>query len=151
MKIAYFSIALLVLAACNNQPQTPAAQPEAQKNNQPDSVVHCYQYANQGDTVSMKLVFAGDNIMGSLIYQLKDKDKNVGAITGVMRGDILVASYTFQSEGAQSVREVAFKKRDNTFTEGYGESVEQNGETKFKDINALNFGSSIVLQQQSCQ
>ena len=75
----------------------------------------------------------------------------MGTIQGTMRGDILVADYTFNSEGTKSVRQVAFKKVGTTYVEGYGEAVDENGVMKFKDITSLNFGSSIVLQETACK
>jgi hypothetical protein len=68
-----------------------------------------------------------------------------------MRNDLLLADYTFMSEGIQSTRQVAFKQSGNTFIEGYGESVDENGTMKFKNLDSLNFSSSIKLQEIACQ
>jgi hypothetical protein len=145
-------IAMALLTACGsqtNENQKPAAgTTETAKEEVP---MECYQYATQADTVALKLVHIGDTYTGSLVYQFKEKDRNAGTIQAAMRGDILVADYTFNSEGTKSVRQVAFKKVGNTYVEGYGESVDENGVMKFKDINSLNFGSSVVLQEVQCQ
>ena len=68
-----------------------------------------------------------------------------------MKGDILVADYTFMSEGVQSVRQVAFRQQGNSFIEGYGEIVTDNKRSLFKNINGLNFKNSIKLVENPCE
>ncbi|MCS3797137.1 hypothetical protein [Niastella sp. OAS944] len=148
---SFIIIALALLTSCGSQPEKTEKQSNTQEKAKEEIPMTCYQYASQGDTVSLKLVHLGDSYSGSLVYLFKEKDRNMGTIQGVMRGDILVADYTFNSEGTKSIRQVAFKKVGNTYVEGYGESVEENGAMKFKDITSLNFGSSIVLQEIACQ
>jgi hypothetical protein len=144
MKTTSFFIALALLTSCGSQTD----KTEKTKEGIP---MQCYQYASQGDTVALNLVHIGDTYTGSLVYLFKEKDRNVGTFQASMRGDILVADYTFNSEGTKSTRQVAFKKVGNTYVEGYGESVDENGVMKFKDINSLNFGSSIILQETPCE
>jgi hypothetical protein len=153
MKSTYFLILLGLLAACNSQPKDKEketeAQPEQPKNE--GIAVNCYQYATAADTVRLTLVRVGKQITGMLLYHLKEKDMNAGSIKGTMKGDILLADYTFKSEGTVSTRQVAFKKAGNAFIEGYGESVEVNGVEKFKNIDSLNFSSSMQLQEIPCK
>lgn len=152
MKTASFIIiALALLTSCGSQPEKTEQQTTTREKVKDEVPMTCYQYASQGDTVDLKLVHLGDSYSGSLVYLFKEKDRNMGTIQGVMRGDILVADYTFNSEGTKSIRQVAFKKVGNTYVEGYGESVDENGVMKFKDVASLNFGSSIVLQQTACE
>ncbi len=49
-----------------------------------------------------------------------------------MTGELLIADYSYNSEGIQSVRQIAFKKTGKTFIEGYGETETKNGKTIFK-------------------
>lgn len=149
MKTTSFFIALALLTSCGSQPDKTEKQTSTQEKEK--IPMECYRYASQGDTVALTLVHVGDNYTGSLVYLFKEKDKNIGIIQATMRGDVLVADYTFNSEGTKSVRQVAFKKVGNTYVEGYGESVDENGVMKFKDITSLNFGSAIVLQEIPCQ
>jgi hypothetical protein len=92
----------------------------------------------------------GDSITGSLIYNLSGKDKNTGSIRGTMHGDLLVANYTFNSEGSSSVREVAFKLQDGNFVEGYGDVDVQNNTVRFKDIHHLQFNNAFRLTEIPC-
>lgn len=146
MKTTSFLIALALLTSCGSQAD------KTEKTTGKEKIpMQCYQYASQGDTVTLNLVHIGDTYTGSLFYLFKEKDRNAGTFKATLRGDVLVADYTFNSEGTKSIRQVAFKKVGNTYVEGYGESVDENGVMKFKDITSLNFGSSIVLQEIPCQ
>lgn len=153
MKTTYFFIFLGVLASCNSQPKDAEEQagPQTDTNAKADSSVNCYQYATQADTVTLKLTRVGENVTGTLAYQFKEKDSNKGTLQGTIKGDLLLADYTFMAEGTQSTRQVAFKQTGNGFIEGYGESVEENGTMKFKNVDSLSFGSSFKLQEISCQ
>lgn len=151
MKATYFFILLGLLASCDTQQKETKKQADPQTDTKANSRVNCYQYANQFDTVTLKLIRIGENITGTLVYQFKEKDSNKGTIQGSMKKDLLLADYTFMSEGIQSTRQVAFKLTGNTFIEGYGESLDENGTMKFKNIDSLNFSSSIKLQEIPCQ
>jgi hypothetical protein len=151
MKSTHYFFCLALLAACNSQPKAPQQPTETQTNAKPDSLVNCYQYAGPSDTITLKVAHAGKNLVGTLVYNLKEKDSNKGTIIGFMRDDILLADYTFMSEGVQSVRQVAFKQIGNSFVEGYGESMEENGKMTFKNVDSLNFSSSMKLQEIACQ
>ena len=150
MKTTSAIIVLALLTSCGSQPdktETPAGNQENSK----EIPVACYQYAQQGDTITLHLAHIGDMFTGALYYKLKEKDINAGTIKGTMKNDLLLADYTFRSEGSESVRQVAFKKVGNTFIEGYGESMDENGITKFKNVDSLNFSSSIKLQETVCE
>ena len=117
----------------------------------PKEITECYQYIRSKDTVQATLVIAGVVVSGDLDYKLFGKDKNSGKINGSMRGDTLIANYTFNSEGMESVREVAFLKINKTLIEGYGASELKNGKMVFKEIKKLNFASGVVLNQIPCK
>ena len=151
MKAIYLFMLLGVMASCDTQQKETKKQADPQNDTKANSSVTCYQYANQSDTVSLKLIRTGENVTGTLFYQLKEKDSNKGTIQGSMKGDLLLADYTFMSEGIQSTRQVAFKQNGNTFIEGYGESIDKNGTLKFKNIDSLNFSAEFKLQEIACQ
>ncbi len=62
----------------------------------------CYTYLQNGDTIRLKMTTSGNTFAGSLLYQLKEKDRNKGNLQGTIYGDTLVGEYTFSSEGMQS-------------------------------------------------
>jgi hypothetical protein len=90
-------------------------------------------------------------IKGSLAYHLFEKDRNVGRIEGKVKGNLLVADYTFMSEGVESVRQVVFKKEGNSYVEGYGDIENANGKTVYKSLDSLTFSHSIKLSVYDCE
>lgn len=113
----------------------------------------CYQGVLGKDTISMSLQLKGSEVTsGKLHYKFFEKDSNEGELVGSIKGDTLFATYTFISEGAGSVREVAFLKKGNTYVEGYGDiNDDQNGNITFKDVRRLKFDSKTVLSKVACQ
>lgn len=113
----------------------------------------CYNVIIKKDTVSMTLNIKGTQIAsGKLIYSLFEKDKNEGTLVGEVKGDTLLAEYTFMSEGVSSIRQVAFLKKGNTYVEGYGDVVDDNkGKVTFKDTKQLKFEGNIVLSKVDCK
>lgn len=147
LKNLTFSVALCLLAACNNQTdQTKTITPAKEQN-----ALACYSYIHDKDTVLLKTIDINGAVTGTLVYNFYEKDKNKGTIQGQMTGDLLIADYTFFSEGTQSVRQVAFKKSGTGFTEGYGEQEDKNGKLVFKNTGTLSFNHSILLTQANCE
>lgn len=147
-------------AACNDNGTTSAANDTARTTTASSdtataattsaSNTSCYAFQSPTDTVLLTLGTATPNVSGNLVYAYSGKDKNSGTITGTMKGDTLLADYTFLSEGKSSVRQVAFLKKGDGFVEGYGDSKMEGGKMVFKNTGALNFGSTMVLHKQPC-
>lgn len=152
MKLISMVIAGMLLFSCNsNEKNSETTTKKEEVPKKETSLISCYQYASTADTISLKLIHVGESITGSLVYNLKEKDKNKGTIQGAMKGNLLVADYTFMSEGMQSVRQVAFKLEGNSFTEGYGDIDMQNDKARFKNIDALQFNNAMKLVEVDCQ
>jgi hypothetical protein len=151
MKLS-ISIYLLIflIASCNNENNSANSGPKAE-NSKKSSPINCYRYASSNDTIILKLIHVGESITGILVYKLKEKDKNQGAIQGYMRGNILVANYTFLSEGSTSIRQIAFKKETDSFIEGFGDIVTTDNKTVFRNIDSLNYNSSFKLIEIDCE
>lgn len=142
---------LNLFAACNSTVTKDEVTKSSQDNHTSSSIINCYKYQNESDTIVLKLIHVGKSITGALVYTLKEKDKNMGTIQGAMKGNVLIANYTFMAEGTQSVRQVAFKLEGNSFTEGFGEIVSENEISRFKNPDSLTFNSSIKLKEYPCQ
>lgn len=150
--------ALLALIACNESPSntntsntdsaTVAADTGKMTIQIPQST--CYRYATAGDTITLKVEKFPNVITGLLNYTLKEKDRNRGEIEGVLRGDTLVADYSFMSEGTRSVRQVVFLIKDDVATEGYGAMNEKDGKMVFVNINAVDFSKGTRLNKVDC-
>lgn len=112
----------------------------------------CYQYIKNRDTASLKLNITGEELTGELNYKLFEKDSNTGKIAGEMKGDTIIAEYTFDSEGMRSVREVVFvKKDDGNIYEGTGDVIEKDGKMVFKNRSALKFSPTMVFTRTDCK
>jgi len=111
----------------------------------------CYLGIVKNDTIHMSLTIKDSVVEGKLSYHFFEKDKNDGTLSGRMKGDTLFAAYTFQSEGSESIREVAFLKKGNTFTEGYGDVEEKDNTVVFKDKSQLDFNNKTILTQTDCK
>lgn len=113
--------------------------------------IQCYLYAKNKDTATLTVNSDGNKVTGSLGYNLYEKDKNAGTFTGIVKGDTIIATYTFQSEGKNSIRDVVFLKQGDQLTEGFGDVEEIKGEIKYKDISKLKFSNSIVFSKTDCK
>lgn len=110
----------------------------------------CYTYTTENDSIMLRLVRRGKSVEGELTYILYEKDINKGTIRGTMEGDTLFADYTFKSEGATSVREVAFVRRGDELVEAFGDVEEQNGKFVFSDPSLLSLNENVVLRESEC-
>lgn len=118
---------------------------------QPALVNECYQLAKGKDTVTANLTIEGQKVSGNLVYSFYEKDKNTGSILGTIKGDTLLADYTFQSEGMESIRQVIFLRKDKTLIEGYGESKQEGNKSFFSNAKAIEFTSSTILKEVPCK
>ncbi len=134
--------------------KTETEVPVTQESNAAKETVseECYLGILKKDTVSMSLNIKANQVSsGKLSFKFFEKDKNVGSLIGELKGDTLFADYTFMSEGVSSIRQVAFLKKGNTYTEGYGDIEENNGKTIFKNTKQLKFDGKIVLSKVDCK
>lgn len=139
-------------SACNNETKV-ASETESlitTKVEEPVAQNACYQSFYKRDTVTLHLEVNNNRVTGNLVYHLFEKDKNSGIIDGQMKGDTLLAEYSFMSEGVNAVREVAFLKKGSDLVEGYGDMVEKNGKLLFKNTASINFENKIVLVKEDC-
>lgn len=112
---------------------------------------HCYSSISNNDTVVMQLnINVNNEVNGNLTYIPYQKDKNEGTIVGNIKGDTLIADYTFMSEGKSSIREVVFLKKDSKFLQGYGTVLVSNGKTVFTDKSQLKFDGKYILDEVEC-
>lgn len=115
------------------------------------STRECYTFVKDKDSAALSMDYSGTNVTGTLNYNLYEKDKNNGTIAGIIKGDTIIADYTFNAEGTKSVRQVAFLKKGNQLLEGFAEVEENNGKVIFKDPGSLKFESKyIVFKQVDC-
>jgi hypothetical protein len=152
MKKLFFDCLLLTaLGSCKQDKETPAKTENKKSASSAVPSRSCYRYVMNGDTFSLKLTIADAKVMGSLKYNFAQKDDNMGSLEGTNVNKVIVANYTFTSEGQKSVREVAFQRMGNAYVEGFGEMVELNGKMVFKDRNAIKFDEAVTYQPIPCR
>lgn len=108
----------------------------------------CYTYDTDGSMVNFEIIEIGDSVIGNLSYAFSGKDTNTGTFKGHLKNDKLIGDYTFQSEGSESVRQVAFQVKGDQLIEGYGELNEAG--TAFKDTNSISYSSTMPLTKTDC-
>lgn len=108
----------------------------------------CYRFDENGTTITFEVTEIANSVEGNLTYALSGKDKNTGTFKGRLKDDKLIGEYTFQSEGVESSREVAFMVKGDQLIEGYGELTD--GGTAFKDLDAINYSSKMPLAKTDC-
>lgn len=157
---ALFLIAgVAILTACNSEKTSNVTEDTIKSATTDTTTVvaepavagNCYAYIKNNDTAYLKLDIRGEELTGDLTYKLFEKDSNKGTIAGEIKGDTIIAEYTFDSEGMRSVREVVFLKKDDKYYEGFGPVEEESGKMMFKDRKLLKFDNSIVFSPSACQ
>ena len=81
----------------------------------------CY-HGIVGDSNSVFTVDSqsGEKVSGSMSFVFAQKDSSYGTYTGIFKDNVLTATYTFWSEGVQSVGTNVFKKSGENFIgQGY--------------------------------
>lgn len=146
-KILFCIISSQVFFSCINQVPDESASEELNTGEDES----CYRYIQNNDTIILTTRHSKGRISGTLLYNLYQKDKNTGTLQGKMNGNILLAEYTFHSEGTESIRPIAFKKEGDTFIEGYGETAIKNGRETFIHPDSLAFTRSIILKRYDCK
>lgn len=99
----------------------------------------CYSMTVNNDTATLRLNVIDSMVTGQLSYHWKEKDHNDGTLKGVVRDSLIIADYTFRSEGMLSVRQVVFKMNGTSLTEGYGDLNTSSDTVRFKNIASLNY------------
>ena len=146
-------VLISVFVSCKKE-KTEDVVPVASKSEVVDETIldECYMGVLKKDTVSMTLNIKGNQVhSGKLQYKFFEKDKNQGTIVGELKGDTLFVDYTFMSEGISSVRQIAFLKKGNTYTEGYGNVIDDNGKVRFENTKELKFDGETILWRIDCQ
>lgn len=107
-----------------------------------------YHYANNGDTIRLNLQVSDNNeVHGQLLFALYEKDRTDGSLKGIIKDSLLLAEYSFSSEGVISERQVAFKFQNGAALPGYGNMEELDGKLVFSNIDSLHFDEQFALHK----
>ncbi|HEX5151984.1 MAG TPA: hypothetical protein VFW07_11080 [Parafilimonas sp.] len=147
--------ALITFVACNTNKKNQTAdgsESASDTTTMRTQIPHMQCYANTTgrDTIFLKLEKFPNVVTGFLKYKLYEKDANHGELDGRLYGDTLIADYKFESEGKESVRQVAFLIKGNIVKEGYGDMEEKKGKMVFKNTDRINFNNGLQLNEIAC-
>lgn len=150
------TLILIVFVSCKKTADTEPVQiaPNAPKEVQIEEPAgdQCYALRANGNVIELSFnVNSHQEVNGKLHYSISGKDKNEGTLIGNMKGDTLIADYTFTSEGVSSVREVAFLQKDGALIEGFGDVIQANDKVTFKDKSKLKFDQKNTLTKTDCK
>lgn len=156
MKKNLFIFVFVVLSVLSCKKKESDGAPGLQQTTPSDSEKHvlydeCYVYFSGNDKIVLQFTKSGERVNGALDYALAEKDANSGTFEGFMKGDTLLADYTFTSEGKNSVREIAFLYKDSQFLEGFGEVKVKEDTVRFADTGKLQFNTTMPLQKTECK
>jgi hypothetical protein len=119
-------------------------------NVEPFNINGCYEMTIKRDTAKLNLTVKDTTVTGTLAYKWFEKDNNTGTIKGVLRNNIIVADYTFHSEGTTSVREVIFKIQNGTILQASGDITQQDNKIIFTDKNNLQYNEIYPFIKVRC-
>jgi hypothetical protein len=153
-KLALLTFALITIVACKNNTKTDnqtvieEEKPVIKTSLKPTLETGCYNFKSESNNIQMEITEVNEKVMGILNIAYAEKDANQGKFVGILNGDKLIGTYTFNSEGIESSREMAFLIKDDQLIEGYGDLNEDG--TKFKDVNTVKYTSTMPLIKVDC-
>lgn len=148
---------IMLWGSCNNEGKTSA---EIKKDSVdkttmtkviPDSLsAGCYSQIAGRDTANLQIENKSNSVTGSLSYNIFQKDRNDGTLQAEVSGDVLTGWYLFKSEGIISVRQVAWKIKDNELWQGRGEMTQKNDTMFFSMPDKLEYDSTRPFKKVAC-
>ncbi|PZX58469.1 hypothetical protein LV84_01678 [Algoriphagus ratkowskyi] len=145
-------LTLLALSSCSgpkkDSPIDAAFSPETELIEAINT--ECFQYIGEKDTVRLTTHINGTKLTGTLDYFIFEKDKNSGTIEGEIRDGLIIAEYTFMSEGVTSKRQVVFKNTEDGWKEGYGEMKTVDEIPVQVNLDSLDYSHNMALSPFPC-
>jgi len=151
----FLSIAFLIVISCNTKKKDDFSVKEKesfqQEKKKPKGLQKgCYVYNDNRSTISLQVMNKENTVKGTLLFALARKDKNTGRFIGHVKDSVLLVDYTFESEGVESVREVAFRIKNDTLLQGYGPTEMKDGKRVFTNPSSLTFDTKFPLVKKPC-
>ena len=153
MKFLHLTLLALTLAlpACKPGVSTHEKVNERLTSTDQTPQERCFAYDLNDDLIGLSITITGDHFTGKLAYAYSNDDRNTGTVEGTIRGDTLIADYTYYSGGTSGIREVIFLLRDDdSLVEASGETTERDGKLVYANRSALKFNSNIALHSIPC-
>lgn len=102
----------------------------------------CFTRVSGKDTAYIQFETTDQAVNGQLEYNLFEKDRNKGSITGTINDNIIEVAYQYMSEGTMSTRPAVFKLDGDNVYEALADKLDEEGQPVFdKDHSKLRFDS----------
>ena len=144
-------------STCHNEGRTSTETKNDSAGNNSVSTINidslpsgCYSQIVARDTSFLQLENKDSSINGALTYNIFQKDRNDGTLQAEVSADILKGWYLFKAEGIISVREVAWKIKDNELWPGSGEVIQKNDTMFFSAPDKLQYDSIHPFKKVAC-
>lgn len=144
-RVVIFILVWVSALGCNRSQKKPSGATD-----NGEATPKCFLYVEGRDSIKLSLVTASGEVHGRLAYLFFEKDKSMGTLDGLLRGDTLFATYRFTAEGTFSIRELAFLRKGDTYLMGTGEILNEGNRDVFKDPHSISFDSGVALKKISC-
>lgn len=161
MQRLYFSLlffSALALFACGEKKASNSTSSNTSAVAASVLPLHCYKWESaDGSKMLLRITEAASatSIRGSLEIAIAEKDANKGTFSGSLQqnGALLVAEYTFMSEGAQSRRTEVFLRNEkgDSYILGTSPIDPATGLPDVRDLSKVEFDPSMSLNVAPCQ
>lgn len=156
MKVFFLFSAITLLVACNNESSntdSPTDTTRIVDGKAKEEILgtDCYQWTANKDTVVFAMERGTGVRNGLLEYNWSEKDRNKGNWRGRAEGDILTGWYNFQSEGIQSVRQVAWKIKGDELWPALGAVSVKSDTSYFVNMSEIRYDSTMALKRVPCR
>lgn len=141
--VVFISVSFLIYYFYSNSKEIPNIENPIVIEN---PLLGCYIATLSKDIYVISLVSdSGNKVKGMLAFNNYEKDSSSGSFDGTYNDGILLGTYSFDSEGTRSDMPVIFKKVDNGFVRGFGDTQFVNGVESFKDISSIKYDTTYTF------
>lgn len=150
IRISILVLLLIGIYSCDSKSENRQEIDELETVNPEMASVHCYQFTNGKDSISLHYQLDGNEVKGWMNYDFFEKDGSIGEIEGEFGGDTLKLEYDFLAEGTFSEQEVYFLRKDGKLFRGFGEQKMDNDSVLiYTNTKSISFDDSTPLEELS--
>ena len=118
----------------------------------PSTSTQCYSKKVGNDLTGIQLSINRDQVSGYIAWEPHERDGGRGYLRGTLKGNQIIASYTYMVEGYVGTEEVAYRLVKGGLIEAKSEQVSNGTEsTRFKDIAAINWSNPERYRTVDCR
>ena len=157
MKLFLFFAMIAILSSCNNTGELNMEEPrvkdstEQELNLEKNNITGCYMRVLERDTFVAVLKQNKERVTGKLSFDNYQKDGSTGVVEGMIEDNIIKLTYSFQSEGTNSVMDIYFKKEGEGLVRGIGEIGIRGDTSYFINTDNVEYPPGDILRKIDCK